>query len=109
MNTRIFLPIINVLLAFACLFHITINAYNILYPEIPSVKVYEKELGDIIFPASFKLCARDTNNSSKRYTAYGYEADWGFFYGQSNIRGGYVGWNGDFENGSLVHVKGTLL
>ena len=109
MNTRIFLPIINVLLAIACLFHILINAYYILYPEIPSVKVYEKELGDIIFPASFKLCASDTNSNTKRYTAYGYEADWGFFYGQSNIRGGYVGWNGDFANGSLVQVKGTLL
>ena len=46
---------------------------------------------------------------TKRYEDYGYSDDWGFFLGKSDIKGGYVGWNGDFENGSLVHVKGTLL
>ena len=46
-------PIINFVLAVACLSHISINAYNILYPEIPSLKVYEKKLGNIDFPVSF--------------------------------------------------------
>ena len=102
-------PIINFVLAIACLSHISINAYNILYPEIPSLKVYEKKLGNIDFPVSFTLCVREIYNVTKRYEDYGYSDDWGFFLGKSDIKGGYVGWNGDLENGSLVHVKGTLL
>ena len=65
-------PIINFVLAVACLSHIIINAYNILYPEIPSLKVYEKELGSIDFPVSFKLCVREIHNTTKRYEDYGY-------------------------------------
>ena len=65
-------PIINFVLAIACLSHISINAYNTLYPEIPSLKVYEKELGNIDFPISFKLCVREIHNTTKRYEDYGY-------------------------------------
>ena len=89
----------------------SINAYNILYPEIPSFKAYEKELGDIEFPLSVKLCVREIYNVTKRYEDYGYKDARVFFFGHSYIKEGYVGWNGNFENGSLIHVKGryTLL
>ena len=102
-------PIINFVLAVACLSHISINAYNILYPEIPSLKVYERELRNIDFPVSFKLCVKEIYNKTKRYKDYGYKDNWKFFFGQSNIRRGHVGWNGDFKNGTSVHVKGTFL
>ena len=103
-------PIINFVLAVACLSHIIINAYNILYPEIPSFKVYEKELGNIDFPISFKLCVREISNMNKRYKKYGYEAPFDFFVGKSYLEESYVGWNGGFDdNRSSGHVKGTLL
>ena len=100
-------PIINVVLAIACLSHISINAYNFLYPKNPSLTVYEKELGSIDFPVSFKICVREIKNKTKRYKDYGYKDVLKFFYGKS--RGGYVGWNGEFKNGSSVHVKGTFI
>ena len=105
-NFHKILPIINFVLAIACLSHIIINAYNILFPEIPSFKAYEKELGDIEFPVSVKLCVREIYNVTKRYEDYGYKDARVFFFGHSYMKEGYVGWNGNFENGSLIHVKG---
>ena len=103
-------PIIKFVLAVACLSHIGINAYNTLYPEIPSLKVYEKELGNIDFPVSFKLCVREISNITKRYKNYGYDEPFDFFLGIRFFEESYyVGWNGDFVNGSSGHVKGTLL
>ena len=104
-------PIINFVLAVACLSQIIINAYNTLYPEIPSLKVYEKELGNIDFPISFKLCVREISNINKRYKDYGYHEPFDFFIGKSYFEESYyVGWNGNFDdNQSSGHVKGTLL
>ena len=101
-------PIINFVLAVSCLSQIIINAYNILYPEIPSFKVYEKELGNIDFPISFKLCVREISNINKRYKEYGYDETFDFFVGKSYFEESYyVGWNGN-DNRSSGHVKGTL-
>ena len=99
---------LHVALVVACVSHIGFNAFNELYPDIPSVKQYKADLGNIDFPVSFTICIREIDNDTDRYKAYGYARDWGFFNGKS-IKKGLFGWNGSFENGSSLTVKGILL
>ena len=97
---------LNVALAIACVSHIGINAYYELYPDIPSMKQYKADLEKIVFPVSFTICVRELFNLTERYKAFGYKRDWEFYNGESQIREGVFGWNGDFENGSSLTVKG---
>ena len=96
--------ILNIVLAIACVAHIGINAYYALYPDIPSMKQYKADLGKIVFPVSFTICIRELSNETERYKAFGYTGYWDFYSGIS--REGVFGWNGDFENGSSLTVKG---
>ena len=98
--------ILNIVLAIACVSHIAINAYYALYPDIPSIKQYKTDLGKIVFPVSFTICVRENLNQAERYKDFGYERVWEFYSGKNRIREGVFGWNGDFENGSSLTVKG---
>ena len=98
--------ILNIVLSIACVAHIAINAYYALYPDIPSMKQYKTDLGKIVFPVSFTICVRENLNQAERYKDFGYERVWEFYSGKNRIREGVFGWNGDFENGSSLTVKG---
>ena len=87
MNFQLLRSILNFALVVACLSHIGINAFNELYPDIPSVKQYKADLGNIDFPVSFTICIREIDNDTDRYKAYGYARDWGFFNGKSIKKG----------------------
>ena len=107
-NFRLIRPILHVALVVACVFHIGLNAFNELYPDLPSVKQYKTDLSNIDFPVSFTICVRENFNETERYKAFGYKREWEWFDGKSNSREGVFGWNGDFENGSSLTVKGIL-
>ena len=96
--------LLNIVLAIACVAHIGINAYSALYPDIPSMMQYKADLGKIAFPVSFTICIRELLNQTERYKAFGYTGYWDFYSGIS--REGVFGWNGNFENGSSLTVKG---
>ena len=108
MNFQFIRTILHAVLAISCVSHIGINAFYELYPDIPSIKQYKKDLGNINFPVSFTICVREIVNDRERYKAFGYARDWDWFDGKSDIREGVFGWNGDFENGSSLTVKGIL-
>ena len=107
MNFRFIRPILHVALVVACVSHIGINAFNELYPSIPSVKQYKADLGNIDFPVAVTICVREIFNETERYKAFGYATDWDLFSGVSQGEGVF-GWNGNFENGSSLPVKGIL-
>ena len=107
MNFRLIRPILHVALVVACVSHIGLNAFNELYPDIPSVKQYKTDLSNIDFPVSFTICVREIVNETERHKAFGYATDWDLFNGLS-LREGVFGWNGHFENGSSLTVKGIL-
>ena len=78
------------------------------HPDYPSVRTSKKNLKDIEFPVSFKLCARDLQNK-KRYSNYGYSSEYKFFEGKSS-NASIRGWNGFSEtNSSIGSVEGILL
>ena len=106
MNFKFIRFFLNIALAIACVSHIGINAYYELYPDIPSIKQYKTDLGKIVFPVSFTICVREKSNQTERYKAFGYSGYWDFYNGESHIRERIFGWNGDFENGSSLTVKG---
>ena len=107
MNLKFITPVLNAMLVVACVTHISINAYDRLYPSMPSVKEYKTDLANVDFPISFKICLKEIKNKNERYEKYGYESYWEFFYGHVKNRKNFVGWNGDFENNSSWTVKGT--
>ena len=106
MNSKFIKFFLNLALAIACVSHIAINAYYASYPDIPSIKQYKTDLGKIVFPVSFTICVRENLNQAERYKDFGYERVLEFYSGKNRIREGVFGWNGDFENGSSLTVKG---
>ena len=110
MNFQFIRPLIlHVTLVVACVSHIGFNAFYELYPDLPSVKQYKTDLENINFPISFTICVREIHNDTERFRAFGYARDWSWFSGKSQIRNGVFGWNGDFENGSELTVKGMYI
>ena len=96
---------------FFCVFlgHILRIGFKLKNPEFPSVKVYKKELKDIEFPITFKLCLLENNRSSERYKRLGYTTSIGFYSGQSMFDGNVVGWNGHTRNTTtLASLKGKV-
>ena len=87
--------IVNLIFAIVFFIHIAIVGYRRAYPGNPSVRVYDKDLKDIEFPLSFKICFREQDvNVKKRYRKIGYYDIYAFFRGQPNKGSRYFGWAG---------------
>ena len=85
------------------------NAFYILYPDLPEIKVLKKDLKNIAFPLSFKLCVSEKHKSSDRYQKVGYHNDVDFFKGKSMFNDSLYGWSGHTENGSTFsNVQGPI-
>ena len=93
--------IVNLIFAIVFFKHITIIGYLRAYPDNPSVRVYDKDLKDIEFPLSFKICLRELNRDL-RYQQNGYNDIYAFFRGQPSYGRRYFGWPGRDENKSSL-------
>ncbi len=71
------------------------------FPDYPSVKSYKKNMKDIEFPISFKLCVRELG-TTMRYSRYGYSDEYDFFEGRSLFNRSFLGWNGFSETNSTI-------
>ena len=97
----------NLMLTLFCLLHISLNAHQMLYPNLPDIRIYKTDLQKIDFPIVFKMCATETQNSTARYTNVGYENSFDFFQGVSMYNKSLYGWSGHYKNGSTIaSVKG---
>ena len=89
------------------LFHIAMIEYNLQYPDYPSVKIYKKNIKDIEFPISFKLCVRELKNPNFRYIKIGYQNEMDYYKGVSMFNRNHFGWNGFTKtNATLGSVEG---
>ena len=79
-----------------------------IYPSVPSVKIYQKSYNEIEFPISIKICATESRTEEKlRTNMSGYERMFTFYQGQSMYNKSLFGWSGHTENGShLGSVEG---
>ena len=95
------MSILNIVLIISCLVHIGFIGYNILYPELPTIHVYDKDLRNIRFPISFRVCAEEAK-PSRNYEKYGYNNQMEYFRGRSRYNKTLIGWAGHTENGSNI-------
>ena len=72
----------NIIFTSVYVVHILTIAHNFKYPPYPSIRIIKKDLRDIDFPVSFKLCMRD-NKDIDKYIKLGYVGMFHFFSGQS--------------------------
>ena len=86
----------------ACIIHVAFIGYNIIFPELPEIKIYSKDLKDIAFPLAFRLCAQEHQNPDEKYQKIGYKNAMEFFIGRSMYNWKHYGWNGHKENGEKV-------
>lgn len=93
---------VNLFFFIAFTIHMIFISYKQKYPEDPSVKIYKRQLNDIVFPITLKFCMKELKNSSMRYRKYGYLNVWPFFVGQKKGGGKFFGWNGHAQNGSTI-------
>ena len=87
--------------------HVFTIGSNLMNPEYPSIRVYSKDLNQISFPLTFKICVTEQENFTERYTKMGYANELSFFAGKSIFDEELMGWGGHSQNGSsLYHVLG---
>ena len=79
--------------------------YRMMYPELPTVHVYEKNLKDIQFPISFTVCLYEIENSVARYQKLGYYHVGWFFTGISSYNSSISGFRGHTEDGGILSTK----
>ena len=79
-----------------------------VFPDNPSVRIYNRNLSEIDFPLSFKLCLYEQSDGSDRYLNIGYFNVYWFFEGRSMF-GEILGWNGHLKhNQTIGSVQGRL-
>ena len=65
------------------LIHVSSIGYNILYPEVPEIVVQKRNLKEIDFPMSFRICVNELDDIRSRYQKFGYRHFYDFFRGKS--------------------------
>ena len=98
----------NIIFTSVYVVHILTIAHNLKYPPYPSIRIIKKDLRDIDFPVSFKLCMRD-NKDIDKYIKLGYVGMFHFFSGQSMFNNSMIGWNGHTQNYSTLMTAEGLV
>ena len=97
---------INACLVLVCVIHIGIILKDELYPESPSIRTFVKDLKEIEFPFSFKLCIT-SSTIEEMIRENGYNSTGDFFGGKSKYNGSLWGWKGHAKNhSSLLFLEG---
>ena len=97
-----FQKILYTIFAASCAIHILLIIYHIFNPQLPEVRVYKRDLKDMEFPLSFRLCAYSMVNLNERYKKIGYRNTYDFFRGRSRFNRSLVGWGGHHLNGTYI-------
>ena len=94
--------VINFTIIVICIIHISLTGYQVLFPDLPSIRIQDKTLKDIEFPLFIQMCVSEIDNTTDRYTSLGYKNDYDFYLGRSVYNNSLFGWNGHLQNGSTV-------
>ena len=85
------------------LVHVTIVVASIFNPEIPDVESSQRNLEDIEFPISFRICIHHLEAptiKNQKFKDAGYKNYYAFFKGRSLYNKSHYGFLGHLENGS---------
>ena len=85
------------------LVHVTIVVVSIFNPEIPDVESSQRDLEDIEFPISFRICIHHLEAPTIKNQIFkdaGYKNYYAFFKGRSLYNKSHYGFLGHLENGS---------
>ena len=100
--------IANIVFLFVFVLHFSKIAYDLKYPQYPSVKIRKTDIRNIHFPVRFKFCVRDLR-SKENFNKLGYVDDYHAFLGISMFNRSLVGWNGHTKDFStLMPVRGKV-
>ena len=93
---------INFALLISCILNSCEIIFRLVNPELPSIREFNKDLKDIDFPVSFRICLNDLSGNFDRYHNLGYNNAYDFFNGISKCNKSLVGWNGHTKDGETV-------
>ena len=99
---NVLLTALNFVFIVVFIVHVTTIVYQDLNPRHPSIKSYSKDLKDIEFPISFKLCVGERENATDKFRRLGYTNEMDFYHGRSRFNETILGWNGHTETMSTV-------
>ena len=102
MMIKKFYMLLNITFFIVFIIHISILGYKSLYPDVPEIIVYKKDLSEIEFPILFRICLFETENKLFRYIRNGYLKAADYFKGQSGWNSSLYGWAGHTEYGSTM-------
>ena len=109
-HAKVVVTSINVFFSIIFLVHISSIGYHTLYPEVPEIVVSKKNLNEIDFPITFRICAFELNDTVSRYKLFGYNNHDDYFRGRSMFNDTLYGWAGHDQYGSvLANVEGEIL
>ena len=91
--------LVNVVLLISCTIHVISIINSIFYPKLPTIRVFKRNLTDMEFPLSFKICA-EGDKELKLYDRLGYHNKKEFIRGRSTYDDSIIGWAGHTSNGS---------
>ena len=87
----------HIIFTFAFVVHLSIIAYDLKYPQYPSVRIRKTELRNIDFPVVFRFCIRDDKDKNT-FQKLGYKNRYSAFLGNSMFNNSLVGWNGHTQD-----------
>ena len=109
-HAKVVVTSINVFFSIVFLVHISSIGYHTLYPEVPEIVVSKKNLNEIDFPITFRICAYDLKDTVSRYKSFGYAHYGDYFRGRSMFNDTLYGWAGHDQNGSVLgNVEGEMM
>ena len=94
--------LLNVLFFIFFIIHVSNIGYQSMYPAVPEIVVYKKELSEIEFPLLFRICLFEHQNKTDRFQKYGYNDVVDYFNGVSKFNRSMLGWAGHAENGTTL-------
>ena len=102
MMLKNFEKVLHTILIVSCIVHVLFICVQIFHPSLPEIRVYKKDLKDIEFPISFRICAQELREGDEKFKKLGDKGISDFFRGRSMFNKSLVGWRGHTENGSTI-------
>ena len=100
--------VMNFIIVVVCIVHISLTGYNVLFPDLPSIRIQDKSLKDIELPLLIQMCVSEIEKTDI-FTHFGYDNEIEFYFGKSIYNDSLFGWNGHLPNGSTIgNIEGIL-
>ena len=98
--------VFHLVIYLTCVIHSSILLYNILNPEEPHIKSYEKDLSEIPFPLLFKMCIEaGVPYTQQDLMSFGYANLRRYYKGTSLYNKSMMGWAGHSNNGTSLGME----